>query len=152
MNGSNVPAVKTELVTRLTARAALSGVQVSYGQPVRVLDVTALWFGDADSTFEAIAFKKSAGRIEVEEDAEITCYMQAIGYDTQVAADTETAMMLGELFDEVMSNPTLDGNVSGLLAILPLSGDRIGAPLPNSSKYASIITATLGMSSLIQLA
>lgn len=150
IRGSNVSAIKTELVTRLGGRAGLSGVQVLYQRPVEEIETSSIWFGRADIDIESIAMKPSSGQVELREDVSIEIAVQALAAETQTAADTTAVAMLGEVFEELATYPTLEGNVVGLKHIYPDQADMEVGLLGNSSLYACRFDVTLHATSLIK--
>lgn len=147
--GSNVSAIKTELVSRWSGRAGLSGVQVLYQTPVAEIETSAIWFGRASSVDASISMKGS-GILEIREDVDIEVMVQALEAETQTAADTTAVNMLGEILEELATYPDLGGNVAGLKFVQCTGWEQEIGVLGNSSLYGSRFELTVTATSLIK--
>lgn len=150
IRGTNAYAVQAELVTRWTARAGLSGVPVLDAVPDNVMETEAVWFRDISATTENIAMRPSGGLIEVSETIDFEVFVQSLEHDTAAAAKARVAALLGEVFEEVMGDPTLSGNVTGLLVVYPDRWDLNHGRLPGGTRYAAAVELHLTAESLIK--
>jgi hypothetical protein len=107
-HGTTYSAIKSLLVSRLTARSALNGVKVNYQPPSDPLDVQslgsreAIWFTDADGTFDNVVF--CDGGLRFDEDIIIGCVIQVLGkesLDDQEQVDQRVEELLLEVLAEI---------------------------------------------------
>lgn len=108
--GTTLILVKTGLVTRLTARPVLSGVQVAYTKPGTdpgtELQNEAIWFGEDADSEDGIPVMK-AGTKTVHETYFLPAVVQVLRTDgsTQQDCDTRAAALLAELQQELAETP-----------------------------------------------
>jgi hypothetical protein len=118
MATSTVPALKAALLSLLSARAGLSGVQVVYGAPLpnpgREFISLAGTTGD-----QATA---SLGRLSREEEYRLTIYVSALREGLDQQSCTERAFALAaEVENAVRSDPTVSGTVRTALVDGPFT-------------------------------
>lgn len=122
-HGSAYSAVKSALVTRLTARAGLAGVKVSYQAPVKVEDIQGEFgayemvnFDEADGTFDVNVFC-GASNMVFDEDYVQTCIVQVLRPEsegTQEVADQRVQEILYEIHAELADQGEWDTADLGL--------------------------------------
>lgn len=100
--------MRAALVTALSARAGLSGVQIVYGMPPGALQREHILLGPVDGTQEY----RALGTARKFDDYTVTLYITAMREGTnQQAADERALAIMAEVEDEVRTDPTVGGTV-----------------------------------------
>lgn len=109
MATSSIPTLKANLVTQLSARGGLSGVQVSYGPPAPVQDEY-IWLGDTDGAQEYATYASPNQRHEAYQLQVVICKeMQGTGMQ---AADERCFALFAEVEAQLRTDPTVNSAVS----------------------------------------
>jgi len=118
MATSTVPALKAALLARLTARAGLAGVQITYGKPHSSLEDEWIMLGDTsagDPTGEERAGQSSKviGRRSREERYLLDVWVSVIGsgLEEQQVVTERAYELVAEIEDELGDDPTVNGIV-----------------------------------------
>lgn len=119
MSASTVPAFKLQLRTNLQARAALAGVQITYGPPTPqpgwgadVNTVEYIWLGDVQGTQEWLTFSSAGGTREEEYDLTVWLLVaKATSPDDYQAAGNRAFALMAEIENEVRTDHTVGGTV-----------------------------------------
>lgn len=106
--GTTLPVVKRAIIDALSARAGLSGVQVSYEMPQRGILAESVWFGEDTETETEIPVMK-AGTKKVDETYALPLVVQVLVTDGRDAetADLRAAALLGEVQQCLAESPRL---------------------------------------------
>jgi hypothetical protein len=108
MATSTIPALKTNLVAQLQARAALSQVQVSYGPPLPNPGREFIWC----STTAGSQVWETAAKGKLEEyDQRVVILVVREGVNMQ-AADARCFALCAELENTLRTDPTVNGAVN----------------------------------------
>lgn len=108
--GSAYSLVKAALVTRFTARAGLTGVNIGYSHPLdgNQVDGDAIWLDDGDGNAEVEVF--TAGQTRFDENASVNVIVQSLQVDstgTQEVADKRVDTLLYEVVAAIATDMTL---------------------------------------------
>lgn len=145
--GSTYATLKAAIVTQLSARSGLEGVDVLPAPPADALKVhgptgagKAIWIADAEGDQDNTVLC-GEGRLDIDETYSLTIVLQALPIDNeaQTATDLKVDQMLGELLLELASDPTW-GLVTGPVQYLITSRGsfrRFTGPLPGNATYPS---------------
>lgn len=106
--GTTLFEFKSALVDALSARAGLTGVQVSYGFPNQEVSDEAIWLQDANSN-NSIPTYKAGASVKVEEVYTVTvaCQVLMSQGEPQETADARAVELLREVQQAVAENPRL---------------------------------------------
>lgn len=116
MSGSNLVAVKKELIRRLGQEPALLGVQVTYA-PTRDVKREVICGGKAKTSHALTAMRGNAPQLPRDEQAALTLYIQVRNPQSDAAAADERVMELLQVVEELLAaDPTLAGFPNLLLA------------------------------------
>jgi hypothetical protein len=124
MATSTIPAFKSALLSRLQARAGLSGVQVTYGWPTGSVKRESIMLGGATGTQEF----RTIGATQKMETYTLDVYITVIreGHARQQNADERALALMGELEDELRDDPTVNNTVLtaevGRIDLQPMAG------------------------------
>lgn len=108
MATSTIPAFKNALVTRLAARAGLTGVQVTYGWPVGAVLREHIMVGGADGTQE---YRAIAAQHRFEEYT-LTVFVNVLREGgQQQTCDERCFVLMSEIESELRTDPTCNNTV-----------------------------------------
>ncbi len=151
--GSTYSAVKAQLVAKLLARPALSGVAVTYRPPEKAAEVEGqsgsgetIWLDDAEGDNEVVIF--GGLPLHFDESYALVVKIQVLRPETgtageQQAADTRADELLYEVLKELASDPSL--GVAGFdhVQVIPASWVRTTGHLGTSGGHAASIDLSL---------
>lgn len=149
--GTTLIAFRSGLVTRLTARAALAGVQVAKTmpgtEPGTELAAESIWFADAESDHEIPVMK--AGTKKVDEVFTLAAVVQVLILDgrDQDTADLRAVALLAELQQELAETPhTIDSVDWAEMAGWNYVGGALGGGTSRGSRFDVLlrVAARLG--------
>lgn len=108
MATSTIPAFKDALVTRLSARTGLDGVQVTYGLPAGAVKREHIIIGGANGSQEY----RTIGHLHRMEEYVVQVYVNVIREGVQQqACDERCFALLAEIEDELRTDPTCNNTV-----------------------------------------
>ncbi|MEB3367416.1 hypothetical protein [Saccharopolyspora mangrovi] len=105
--GTTLVQFKSALVSKLTARPGLAGVQISYGFPDEAIEAEAIWLQDANSTDSIPTFKTGPVRVEEVYTVVVACQVLKSDGSTQEEADTRAVAILSEVQQALAVEPRL---------------------------------------------
>lgn len=118
MATSTIPALKAGLLSLLSARAGLSGVQVVYGAPLPNPGREFISLGGTEGEQQTAAL----GRLRREEEYRLTIYASVLREGLDQQACTERAFeLVEEIEDAVRADPTIGGAVRTALVDGPFT-------------------------------
>jgi hypothetical protein len=120
---TTIPAFKSALVTALQASSALTGVQVSYGNPGDIQRSESIWVGDSRSQQQPSAMKSLPVR---RDEVYTTDVMVEITQprSTQEGVDLRATVLAAAVETVIAENPSL--SVTGVLWSTVVSYDMAG--------------------------
>ena len=142
--GSNVAAVKSAFVTALSARPAMSGVQVAYSTPAR-LERQAVFFDQARPTTHTMGVRVMTGASSasnphlVREELSIPLTIQVEGGVSVAAADTAAVSLLVEVQQCLAEASQLVPSVMWV----QLNGDQIWSAVNEQNRAVCRIDLTV---------
>lgn len=162
MTGSSLPSVKQALVDVLTARAGLLGIPVTTDPPTSgtALQTTTgayegVWVGDAVAELSP---PHQGTPVVLDERYTLDVVVQVLkageGADTQLAADTRAAALLGEVIGALCADPELDIAAAGgvtVLDILPESWEHNTGWLGSGDQHGSSFVLKVGVHARLNL-
>lgn len=106
--GTTLPVVKRAILDALSARAGLSGVQVSYEMPQRGMLAESIWFGEDTETETEIPVMR-AGTKHVDETWSALLVVQVLITDGRDAetADLRAAALMAEVQQTLAAQPRI---------------------------------------------
>lgn len=112
MSGSIIVATKAAIVSTLSARPALSGVQVTYSDEPELARRERLYLGDVDEGDHDPAALRSGRRLR-EENFTLHLYAEVVGKPNAAANELRTLELVREAEEALADDPKL-GGVPGL--------------------------------------
>lgn len=147
--GSAYATVKAALLDRLAERDALAEVPILPRRPLEASETTeAIWLGDASGAIGVTVF--TAGRLQLDEDHELTVFVQVLGEDsdaTQESMDARCDELLFEVLAAISNDATLGIETSPELPwvqAVPSGVRRIVGQVQNkTATFASLAELTI---------
>jgi hypothetical protein len=117
MASTTIYEVKADLLTNLQAASALSGVQVTYGDPGGAARRESIFLGDVDSSNQIPESLSTGRRRRLEEyTLEVLVFVQSKAAGLQ-EAEQRAVVLAAAVEDVVADAPQLSGTVSGLMFV-----------------------------------
>jgi hypothetical protein len=151
VTSSTVPVVKSALVTVLSARTGLTGVQISYTWPNAATEAESIWLGDEEGTCNTDVVMGTAAHAEAEEYT-IPVTVQVVQESGPVSSGSTTEARAFTLFEEVRRALVVDkllglGANAGLLeARMTARSSRL---MPAQSGWKCTITCEIAIAGWI---
>lgn len=148
MSGSNLVAVKKELIRRLGEEPALAGVQVTYAPP-RDIKREVICGGKAKTSHTLTAMRGGpAAHLPRDEQATLTLYIQVRNPQSDALAADERVMELLQVVEELLAaDSTLAGFPHLLLA--GVSGVELAEPAFDDDGVTSGLAAEISYRSYL---